>query len=100
MTGVQTCALPISSVKAIIESIISLYGILPGDWSGQTPIEIASMLERAADKTSTPPARPVAASGGRFFRDPGEYATRGHLRLIPNDTTQPVLTGIDSEEVR
>jgi cell division protein FtsI (penicillin-binding protein 3) len=31
------------SVKMIIENIISLYGILPGDWSGQSPIEIASM---------------------------------------------------------
>ena len=31
------------SVKAIIESISSLYGILPGDWSGQAPLEIASM---------------------------------------------------------
>lgn len=30
------------SVKAIIENIISLYGILPGDWSSQTPLEIAS----------------------------------------------------------
>jgi cell division protein FtsI (penicillin-binding protein 3) len=30
------------SVKTIIENIISLYGILPGDWS-QTPLEIASM---------------------------------------------------------
>lgn len=30
------------SVKAIIENIISLYGILPGDWSNQTPLEIAS----------------------------------------------------------
>jgi cell division protein FtsI (penicillin-binding protein 3) len=30
------------SVKAIIENIVSLYGILPGDWSKQTPLEIAS----------------------------------------------------------
>jgi cell division protein FtsI (penicillin-binding protein 3) len=29
------------SVKVIIENIISLYGILPGDWT-QTPLEIAS----------------------------------------------------------
>jgi cell division protein FtsI (penicillin-binding protein 3) len=29
------------SVKTIIENIIALYGILPGDWS-QTPLEIAS----------------------------------------------------------
>ena len=30
------------SVKAIVENIIALYGILPGDWSHQTPLEIAS----------------------------------------------------------
>jgi transposase len=60
--------------------------------------KIASMLERAAEKTPTPPARPVAA-GGRFARDPGEYATRSHLRLVHNDA-QPVLTGIDAEPVR
>jgi cell division protein FtsI (penicillin-binding protein 3) len=30
------------SVKAIIENIIALYGILPGDWSNQTPLEVAS----------------------------------------------------------
>jgi cell division protein FtsI (penicillin-binding protein 3) len=30
------------SVKAIIENIVALYGILPGDWSSQTPLEIAS----------------------------------------------------------
>ena len=29
------------SVRAIIENIIALYGILPGDWS-QTPLEVAS----------------------------------------------------------
>ena len=32
------------SVKAIFESIISLYGILPGDWNGGlAPLEIASV---------------------------------------------------------
>jgi hypothetical protein len=60
--------------------------------------KIASMLERAAEKTPTPPARPVAANGGRFARDPGEYATRSHLRLV-HSATQPMLTGIDGEEV-
>ena len=31
------------SVKAIIENIVSLYGILPGDWNGNpAPLEIAS----------------------------------------------------------
>jgi transposase len=62
--------------------------------------KIASMLERAAEKTPTPPARPVVAAGGRFARDPGEYATRGHLRLVHNNAARPVLTGIDGEEVR
>jgi cell division protein FtsI (penicillin-binding protein 3) len=47
------------SVKAIIESIVSLYGILPGDWSSQTPLEIAS-----TPITVPPPAVsiPVAAT--------------------------------------
>jgi cell division protein FtsI (penicillin-binding protein 3) len=36
------------SVKAIIENIVSLYGILPGDWSSQTPLEIASIPDRRA----------------------------------------------------
>jgi hypothetical protein len=62
--------------------------------------KIASMLDRAADKTPTPPVRPVAATGGRFARDPGEYATRNHLRVVHTDDTQPVLTGLDSPEVR
>lgn len=62
--------------------------------------KIASMLERAAEKTPTPAARPVAAAGGRFARDPGEYATRGHLRLVPDADAQPVLPGIDGEEAR
>jgi hypothetical protein len=61
--------------------------------------KIASMLERAAEKTPTLAARPVAA-GGRFARDPGEYATRGHLRLVRNNATQPMLPGIDGEEAR
>ena len=61
--------------------------------------KIASMLERATDKTPTPPVRPVAG-GGRFARDPGEYATRGHLRLVRAADPQPVLTGLDGEEVR
>ena len=42
------------SVKAIIENIVSLYGILPGDWSSQTPLEIAS----------TPIAVPQSAAAG------------------------------------
>jgi hypothetical protein len=60
--------------------------------------KIASMLERATDTAPTPALRPVAA-GGRFARDPGEYATR-RLQLVRNNAAQPVLTGIDSEEVR
>jgi cell division protein FtsI (penicillin-binding protein 3) len=43
------------SVKNIIENIISLYGILPGDWSSQTPLEIAS----TPMVTMPPPALPA-----------------------------------------
>ncbi len=50
------------SVKAIIESIVSLYGILPGDWSSQTPLEIASTPIVAPPP---PPVVPVAATATR-----------------------------------
>jgi hypothetical protein len=60
--------------------------------------KIASMLEKAAEAAPTPPARPVAVGAARFARDPGEYATRGHLRLIHNTQAQPELPGINGEE--
>jgi cell division protein FtsI (penicillin-binding protein 3) len=41
------------SVKAIVENIVSLYGILPGDWSNQTPLEISS-IPIAAPQLPTP----------------------------------------------
>lgn len=47
------------SVKAIIENIIALYGILPGDWS-QMPLEIAST---PIASPQLPPARVVTAVG-------------------------------------
>jgi transposase len=57
--------------------------------------KIASMLERATVHSPTPPARPAAAAGGRFARDPGEYATgQARLRLI-TDTD-----GVDAKGVR
>ena len=43
--------------------------------------KIASMLERATATSPPPPPRP-AATGGRFARDPGEYATTSRLRLV------------------
>lgn len=44
--------------------------------------KIASMLEKATHNTPTPPPRPAAA-GGRFARDPGEYATTARrLRVV------------------
>jgi cell division protein FtsI (penicillin-binding protein 3) len=49
------------SVKTIIENIIALYGILPGDWS-QTPLEIASTPIAAPP---LPPAPMVSAVRGR-----------------------------------
>jgi hypothetical protein len=62
--------------------------------------KIDSMLQRAAETAPIPRQRPVAAAGGRFARDPGEYATRAHLRLVHNADAQPVLPGIDGPEVR
>ena len=45
--------------------------------------KIASMLERATEHLPAPPPRPAAAAGGRFARDPGEYATRrAQLRVV------------------
>src|SRR5439155_21803358 len=44
--------------------------------------KIASMLERATPNNPVPPPRPAAATGGRFARDPGEYATTTRLRLV------------------
>jgi hypothetical protein len=63
--------------------------------------KIDSMLTRAAETASPPRPRPVAAAGGRFARDPGEYATGAHLRLLHNaDAQQPTLPGLDRREVR
>jgi hypothetical protein len=48
--------------------------------------KIASMLERATQNSPVPPPRPAAAAGGRFARDPGEYATTmSRLRLVGDD---------------
>ena len=60
------------SVKAIIENIIALYGILPGDWSRQTPLEIAS----------TPIAVPPAARGRRSWRR-RRAAARPERKALP-----------------
>jgi hypothetical protein len=49
--------------------------------------KIASMLERGTEQHAIPAPRAVAA-GGRFARDPGEYAT-GRARLAV--VTQPPL---------
>jgi cell division protein FtsI (penicillin-binding protein 3) len=46
------------SVKTIIENIIALYGILPGDWS-ETPLAIAST---PIATPQLPPAAPVVAA--------------------------------------
>jgi transposase len=65
--------------------------------------KIQSMLERGTESAPAPPARTVAA-GGRFARDPGEYApgqgrSRGHLRLVHNADAQPALPGLGDETV-
>lgn len=52
------------SVKAIIEDIVSLYGILPGDWNaGRTALEIAS---KPVQPNAQPQVMPVAARGQRI----------------------------------
>ncbi|HYD06153.1 MAG TPA: penicillin-binding transpeptidase domain-containing protein, partial [Reyranella sp.] len=51
------------SVKVIIESIIALYGILPGDWN-QTPLEIASMPIASAPQLK-PAVVNTVSRGGR-----------------------------------
>jgi transposase len=62
--------------------------------------KIDSMLKRGAE-TPPPPPRPVAATAGRFARNPGEYAIgRAHLRLVHNTDAQPALPGIDGQEAR
>jgi cell division protein FtsI (penicillin-binding protein 3) len=50
------------SVKAIVENIIALYGILPGDWS-QTPLEIASTPIAAPQLPSSPIVTAVRGRG-------------------------------------
>jgi transposase len=63
--------------------------------------KIDSMLTRAAETTPPPSPRPVAATAGRFARDPGEYAVgRAHLRLVHNADAQPALPGLDGQEAR
>jgi len=47
------------SVKTIVERIVALYGILPGDWTGNPALEIASTPIAAAPQ---PPPHVVPAS--------------------------------------
>ncbi|MBS0518711.1 MAG: penicillin-binding protein 2 [Proteobacteria bacterium] len=52
------------SVKVIIEDIVSLYGILPGDWNrSRTSLEIAST---PVQPSPMPQLMPVAVRGQRF----------------------------------
>ncbi len=57
--------------------------------------KIASILGRATENNPAPPPRPAAASGARFARDPGEYASAAaRLRLVGDTTAN------GAEEVR
>jgi transposase len=61
--------------------------------------KIESMLKRAAETLPAPKPRPVAATAGRFARDPGEYAVgRRHLRLVHDADTQPARRSDDGQE--
>jgi hypothetical protein len=56
------------------------------------------MLERGTATTPAATPRPTATSGGRFARDPGEYAATGRARLrLIHPTTSTTDTG---QEVR
>lgn len=49
------------SVKAIIQDIVALYGILPGDWNSQTPLEIGAKPLQTSQ--APPQVTPVLAHG-------------------------------------
>ena len=51
------------SVKVIIENIVSLYGILPGDWSSQAPLEIASTPIAVPQPAAAAPVMAVPVRG-------------------------------------
>jgi len=75
------------SVKVIIDDIIALYGILPGDWSKKTPLEISSVPMAVAPAASAP-VMAVSAHGGRperkalpAARSGGQAAVAGVRRL-------------------
>ena len=72
------------SVKVIIDDIIALYGILPGDWSNKTPLEISSvpmalspappapvMAVSAHGRVPERKALPAARNGGQAAIAPG-----------------------------
>jgi hypothetical protein len=56
------------SVKVIIDDIIALYGILPGDWSNKTPLEVSSVPMVA------PPAAPPVVAMSAHGRVPERKA--------------------------
>jgi hypothetical protein len=56
------------SVKVIIDHIIALYGILPGDWSSKTPLEISSVPMAAPPAASIVPAAPHGRTPERRAR--------------------------------
>src|SRR5690348_7285421 len=75
VTGVQTCALPI--FKVIIDDIIALYGILPGDWSNKTPLEISSV-----PMVMPPAAPPVMEIGRASCRESVDLGGRRIIKKI------------------
>jgi cell division protein FtsI (penicillin-binding protein 3) len=76
------------SVRAIIENIIALYGILPGDWSNQAPLEIASTT------IATPqlPPAPVVTAASR-----GRGPERKALSARPGPAVAPGVRHVAAE---
>ena len=66
------------SVKNIIESIISLYGILPGDWSGNP-----GSLEIASAPVAPPPAPPQPVPVSARHRTEPRKALSAHAAAPP-----------------
>ena len=77
------------SVKNLIESIVSLYGILPGDWNaGLVPLEIASVPVPVAQPTPqfvSMRHRQQEQRKGQAARAGGQTAAAPGVRLVVSE---------------
>jgi cell division protein FtsI (penicillin-binding protein 3) len=85
---------PAPSVKVIIEQMVSLYGILPGDLKdGLPPIEIAST-------PVPPPVAPSQIVPASVRRSPGDHRRALPVRPAPGQTAAapgPAVRRVASE---